>query len=148
MRQILGDRSILPNSHIGRELMQDEKFQKLLKFCDGVPLVIVVVGSFIRDRGHEFLDEHLSGSDRHSLSFEAAYKKIGEALQEEFLQKLTTAAGHVLLSLSDGNPIFDMRLSRSLQFLCEQLEKCPRMKELFLDIVAVHLGRKCKDVKL
>ncbi|KAL2633524.1 hypothetical protein R1flu_005003 [Riccia fluitans] len=128
--------------------MQDEKFQKLLKFCDGVPGVIVVVGSFIRDRGHEFLDEHLSGSDRHSLSFEAAYKKFGEALQEEFLQKLTTAAGQVLLSLSDGNPIFDMRLSHSLQFLCEQLQKCPRMKELFLDIVAVHLGRKCKDVKL
>ncbi|KAL2628715.1 hypothetical protein R1flu_013401 [Riccia fluitans] len=150
MKQILGDHSISPNSHIGRELMQHEVFQKLLKFCDGVPLVIVVVGSFICSRGHEFFDEHLSGSDRHSLSFEAAYKKLGEALQEEFLQKLTTAAGHVLFSLSDGDPILrsDMRLSRSLQFLCEQLEKCPRMKELFLDIVAVHLGRKCKDVKL
>ncbi|KAL2651591.1 hypothetical protein R1flu_019719 [Riccia fluitans] len=41
-----------------------------------------------------------------------------------------------------------MRLRRSLQFTCDQLGKYGQMKEFFLDIVAVHLGRKCKDVEL
>ncbi|KAL3686800.1 hypothetical protein R1sor_013109 [Riccia sorocarpa] len=149
MKQILGDGSTTPNSHLEKELTRDPVLQKLLKFCGGVPLVIVVVGSFISSRGHDYLQKHLAAPELCSLSFDAAYRRLGEALQEEFLQKLIVAANHVVSSLSDGDPISDdKRLTRSLQFLCDQLENCPRMKDLFLDIVAVHLGRKYKDVAL
>ncbi|KAL2628712.1 hypothetical protein R1flu_013398 [Riccia fluitans] len=153
LKKIFGDSSVSPDSAIQKYLMYNPKLLQLLDFCRGIPLIIAVVGSSIRTRGQNYLQKFFSEQALCRLSLDAAYEQLGLEEKKQFLEELRGGANHAFETLSYGDPISsdEVLLNRSLQLAFMQLGpdlETSRINQVFLNIVAVHLGHKWEDIEL